>query len=302
MNIKTFLIYCTLFLLTFSGTCPTSRVTKLGISGVWPPGATLSATGLQATPEQWTTFWTGVKSNSEVLGVHTPISALPPLLASVTAQGITPVVVTDDPVSDSDVSAQIAMVPSILSQFPSIKVWCVGNEIDNKPDLAGVASRVNRVIAAIESAKSSVITCTTFQLERVRADSAIVSKVKLFSGDALAITSYPEIAGYTNPAALPTTYYTTVESWATQAGKKLIVTEVAWSSTASETTQDAFMKRFLQEIGPKSAAVVNWFSLYDFSSVGTPFNKMGLGRADSTMKPVNSTWKTALQVPYTGSF
>lgn len=290
-------ILCAFFVLAPTCQQPSSRVTWLGTAGLFPSGATFSNGTIVATPEQWTKFWTGAKASGEQIGIHSPLVGVEGAMQGALQQGIPVVVVTDIP-ADAASAAQDAEVSASLAQrYPSIRAWCVGNEVDNRSDLAQASVWANTVLDAIEAARPEIITCTVFQYERSKGLSNAVSLWSLFHGDALGITTYPQaMMGYANAGAVPSNHYSTLNTWATSLKKKTLVTEVGWSAS-NESDQNAWLQKFLQ-IGPQSAVLANWFSLYDFT--GYPqatFAKMGLYRGDGSARPIVATWKQALAVP-----
>lgn len=274
-------------LLSLGAVCqPATRSARLGISGVWPPGAVLVDGAPQAGPQAWVSYWTFIGGASEYVVVHGTPGNVGAAIAQVNAASGKPaIVVTDAPESD-DLTGYKAAVVAALSG--NILAWCVGNEIESRTDLPALSLRIDQLAAAIKATKPSVQTCVVFQYERARGLPDAATRAALFRVDAIAFTSYPSaLSGYTTAAAVPSSHYASMLPIA--GPKAVLVTEVGWPTGPD---QSAFIAR-LPALLPSKLTSVAWFSAYDYGSAApVPFGSMGIAG-----RPAEAEWRKLLAVP-----
>lgn len=274
-------------LLALGATCSTTRLARLGISGIWPRGAVLVNGAPQAGPQAWAEYWAFVGGASEYVVVHGQHGTVSAAIAQVNAASGKPaIVVTEAPESD-DLTGYKASVVAAVATW-NVLAWCVGNEIENRTDLAALALRIDQIAAAIKAARPSVQTCVVFQYERAKALPDAATRAALFRVDAVAFTSYPSaLSGYTTAAAVPSSHYASMLPIA--GSKGTLVTEVGWP-TGPE--QAPFVAR-LPALLPSKLSSAAWFSAYDYGSAApAPFGAMGIAG-----RPAETEWRRLLAVP-----
>jgi hypothetical protein len=125
--------------------------------------------------------------------------------------------------------------------------------------------------------------------------------------DALGLSSYPYLGGFTDPDSIPIDYYDRLDDGAPI---PMMVIEGGWSSvTVSSTTTDrAMQKRYIErhEAILDKANAIGWFQItftdLDLASLGlppsaTPFAYLGLVDVDLQAKPALAAWDAAFDRP-----
>jgi hypothetical protein len=174
-------------------------------------------------------------------------------------------------------------------------------------DFADFVAFFPEVAAAVKDVSPDTQVFTVFQLEWMKGlrgglfggvnDPAAAqwALLDLFpDADLLAFTSYPGLI-YADPADIPAEYYADISA---HTDRPIAFTEIGWASDAAlagwesdEAEQAEFVGRFFELLtaADVSAEMIVWAFLYDQASQ-SPFDSMGLRRADGTARPAWNAW------------
>jgi hypothetical protein len=293
MKMKKSLLLLLVSLLFFAATgltCNQTRTVKLGLAGFCPPGSGNLCTNV--TAENNTAFWSFVNANSDYYSHHTGMSGLAGSLPFMSSQAKKlGLVIGIDGLTTSNATEFTTNIANLIGATP-LEYVCVGNEIDNLPNLAEITPAINSVLKNLKAQKG-VKTCTVFQYERM---STMSNKAAIVAGfpdaDIIAYTVYP-FTKYAAVSQIPANYFDFVKTYP----KGFAITEVSWPSAKSDYTN--FMNKFIS-ILPNTTVFVNYYSPFDMTGVQAPFDVMGLNLTTGAPRPTATQWANLYKTPYTG--
>lgn len=161
--------------------------------------------------------------------------------------------------------------------------------------------------AAAKAADPDVKVFPTFQLEDLMGNLGRIhppqwDAIEPFRGmmDALAISTYPYLAGYESAEAIPPEYYAQLrEHWEGE----ILIAEAGYSSApvegqsvvGSEADQAAFLERLLREAEEQGFSMVIYRAIFDPAFVAqgaaSVFRHIGLRKADGSNKAAWALWE-----------
>lgn len=211
--------------------------------------------------------------------------------------------------------------PGVRQAFVAYAVYVAKNY---RPDYLALGVEVNMMAERVPRLYDSFVTLyreayeaakaaspktkifPTFQLEDLLGTYGIAhaprwNLIDQFRGtmDALAVSSYPFLAGVRTVADLPADYYTQIR---THFAGEILVAETGYASApveghavvGTEEDQQAFLARILDDAEKTGFSLVVWFAALDpaFSAGAAPgFKDIGLRRADGGNKLAWTTWE-----------